>query len=130
MRSAALASTAMIARGVDMDLALRLGEEAMEIADQLGEDRLLIEAGHALCAILYFAGMAERGLAYGEAAVERARRSGDDGLLGPSLVFLLLCVDQVQPDRTEALTAEAIACLGPVGLYLVDAHQQEDQAGT
>ena len=111
LRSAALASAAMIARGVDMELALRLGEEAMEIADQLGEDRLLIDAGHVLCCILYFAGMPNRGIAYGEAAVERARRSGDDGLLGPSLVFLLMCVDQVQPDRTEALTAEAIACV-------------------
>jgi predicted ATPase len=111
LRSTALASTAMIARGIDMELALRLGEEAMEIADQLGEDRLLIEAGHVLCAILYFAGMPERGIAYGVAAVERARRSGDDGLLGPSLVFLLMCIDQVQPDRTEALTAEAIACV-------------------
>jgi predicted ATPase len=109
LRSAALASTAIIARGVDMEVALRLGEEAMEIADQLGEDRLLIEAGHVLCCVLYFAGMPERGIAYGEAAVERARRSGDDGLLGPSLVFLLMCIDQVQPDRTEALTAEAIA---------------------
>ena len=111
LRSVALSSTAMIARGVDMELALRLGEEAMEIAGQLGEDRLLIEAGQVLCAILYFAGRPERGMVYGEAAVERARRSGDDGLLGPSLVFLLMCVDQVQPDRTEALTAEAIACL-------------------
>ena len=101
----------MIARGVDMKLALRLAEEAMEIADQLGEDRLLIEAGHVLCAVLYFAGRPERGMAYGEAAVERARRSGDDGLLGPSLIFLLMCVDPVQPDRTEALTAEAIACV-------------------
>ena len=111
LRSAALASTAMIARGVDMELALRFGEEAMEIASQLGEDRLLIEAGHVLCAVLYFAGRPERGVAYGEAAVERARRSGDDGLLGPSLIFLLMCVDRVQPDRTEALTAEAIACV-------------------
>jgi hypothetical protein len=111
LRSTALSSTAMIARGVDMKLALRLGEEAMEIAEQLGDDRLLIEAGHVLCCILYFAGMPERGMAYGEAAVERARRSGDDGLLGPSLVFLLMCVDQVQPDRTEALAAEAIACV-------------------
>ena len=109
--SAALASTAMIARGVDLELALRLAEEAMEIADQLGEDRLLIEAGHVLCCILYFAGMPERGSAYGEAAVERARRAGHDGLLGPSLFFLLMCIDRVQPERTEALTAEAIACL-------------------
>ena len=111
LRSAALARAAMIARGVDTELALRLGEEAMEIAGQLGEDRLLIGAGQVLCAILYFAGMPERGMAYGEAAVERARRSGDDGLLGPSLVFLLMCLDQVQPDRTGALTAEAIACV-------------------
>jgi predicted ATPase/class 3 adenylate cyclase len=111
LRSTALASTAMIARGIDTELALRLGEEAMEIAAQLAEDRLLIEAGHVLCCILYFAGMPERGITYGEAAVQRARRLGDDGLLGPSLVFLLMCSDQVQPDRTEALTAEAIACV-------------------
>ena len=111
LRSAALGSAAIIARGVNMDLALRLGEEAMEIADHLGEDRLLIEAGHVLCCILYFAGMPDRGVAYGEAAVERARRFGDDGLLGPSLVFLTMCVDQVQPGRTDALTAEAIACV-------------------
>jgi predicted ATPase len=111
LRSAALASAAIVARGVDMELALRLGEEAMEIAEQTGEDRLLTEAGHVLCCILYFARMPERGIAYGEAAVERARRSGDDGLLGPSLVFLLMCIDQVRPDRTEALTAEAIACV-------------------
>jgi predicted ATPase len=111
LRSAALGSAAIIARGVDMQLALRLGEEAMEIADDLGDDRLLIEAGHVLCCILYFAGMPDRGIVYGEAAAERARRFGDDGLLGPSLVFLLMCIDQVQPDRTEALTAEAIACV-------------------
>ena len=111
LRSAALGSAAIIARGVNMDLALRLGEEAMEIADHLGEDRLLIEAGHVLCCILYFAGMPDRGIVYGEAAVERARRFGDDGLLGPSLVFLTMCIDQVQPGRTEALTAEAIACV-------------------
>ena len=111
LRSAALGSAAMIARGVNMDLALRLGEEAMEIADHLGEDRLLIEAGQVLCCILYFAGMPDRGIAYGEAAAERARRFGDDGLLGPSLVFLTMCVDQVQPGRTDALTAEAIACV-------------------
>lgn len=111
LRSAALGSAAIIARGANMDLALRLGEEAMEIANHLGKDRLLIEAGHVLCCILYFAGMPDRGIAYGEAAVERARRFGDDGLLGPSLVFLAMCIDQVQPGRTEALTAEAIACV-------------------
>lgn len=94
-----------------MELALRLGEQAMEIADQLGEDRLLIEAGTVLCCNLYFAGMPKPGVAYGDSAVERARRIGDDGLLGPALVFLLMCVDQVQPDRTEALTAEAIECV-------------------
>jgi hypothetical protein len=114
----------MIARGVDMELALRLGEEGMEIADQLAEDRRLIEAGRVLCCILYFAGMPERGVTYGEAAVERARRLGDDGLLGPGLIFLLMCIDRVQPDRTETLTVEAIACVErsgdqslAVGLY-------------
>ena len=124
LRATALASAAMIARGVDIELALRLAQEAMEIADQLAEDRLLIDAGHVLCCILYFAGMPERGIAYGEAAVQRARRLGDDSLLGPSLIFLLMCIDQVQPDRAEGLKAEAIACVErsgdqslAVGLY-------------
>jgi len=124
LRATALASAAMIARGVDIELALRLAEEAMEIAGQLAEDRQLIDAGHVLCCILYFAGMPERGIAYGEAAVRRARRLGDDGLLGPSLIFLLMCIDQVQPDRAEVLKAEAIACVErsgdqslAVGLY-------------
>ena len=111
LRSTALASTAMMARGVDMELALHLGEQAMAIAEQLGEDRLLIHAATVLCCILYFAGQVNRGLAYGQSAVERARHAGDDGLLGPSLVFLVMCVDQEQPDRTEELTAEAIACV-------------------
>jgi predicted ATPase len=121
LRSAALASAAMIARGVDTELALRFGEEAMEIAEELGEDRLLIDAGNAMSSILYFAGKPDRGVAYGEAAVERARRSGDDGLLAPGLIFLLMCLDKLQPDRTEALTAEAIACVersGDQGLAL------------
>jgi predicted ATPase len=115
LRSAALASAAMVARGVDMELALRLGEEAMDIAEHLGVDRLLIEAGTVLCCILYYAGKLERGLAYGEIAVERARRSGDDGLLGPSLLHLLRCVHQIRPDRAETLTAEAIACVERTG---------------
>ena len=111
LRSLALSSAAMAARGVNTELARRFGEEAMEIAERLEEDRLLIDAGTVLCAILYFAGEPERGLAYGEAAVERARRSGDDERLGPALIFLMMCVDVAHPDRAEAASAEAVACL-------------------
>ena len=115
LRGAALASAAMVARGIDVELAARLAQEAMDIAVELGDDRLLIEAGCDLCCIFYFLGMPDKGRAHGEAAVERARRLGDDALLGPSLRFLLMCVDRVEPARSEALRLEAMACAERTG---------------
>ena len=104
LRSTALASAAMIARGVDMELALRLGEEAMEIADQLGEDRLLIHAGTVLCCILYFAGMPDRGLAFGQSAVERARRSGMTACLVPAWSSFCCASIRYSPIGPRSLT--------------------------
>jgi tetratricopeptide (TPR) repeat protein len=115
LRSSALVTAAMTARTVDLTLARRLAEEAIEIAREIDEDRLLVDAGIAACSVFYFLGMLERGLAYGEDAVERARHTGDDTLLGASLAFLLLCSDGVHPERSDELMTEAVACVDRTG---------------
>jgi tetratricopeptide (TPR) repeat protein len=56
----------------------------------------------------YFAGQLERGFPLGQEAVERARRLGDDFLLGFSLLCWLLTSDLMAPARAE-LFSEAIA---------------------
>ena len=105
-----LAHAAISARAVDVIKAQQLGERAVEFTRQLDDDRALVESLAALCGAYYFAGEPERGLALGEESVERARRIGDDGLLAGSLLGYLLCADRIEPDRTERLFAEAIAC--------------------
>ena len=115
LRAAALATAALATRRVDLSGAQQLAEEAMEIATRVGDDGLLIEAGATLCCIYYFAGMPERGFPLGEAAVERARRPGNEGRLGRSLVHFLLCSDRLVPEATEELTAEAVACVERMG---------------
>ena len=75
-----------------------------------GNDRLLIESLASLSSFHSFAGEPERGLALGEESVQRARRLGDDVLLGWSLMGYLLCSDLLQPARAERLFAGAIAC--------------------
>ena len=115
LRGSALVTAAMAARTVDLSLAERLVEEAIEIARKVDEDRLFVNAGIAACMFFYFAGMPEKGLAYGDDAVERARLTGDDTLLGPSIAFFLLCSDRVHPERTDDLMTEAVACVERTG---------------
>ena len=110
MLGTVLAHAAISARAVDVIKAQQLGERAVEFTRQLDDDRALVESLAALCGAYYFAGEPERGLALGEESVERARRIGDDGLLAGSLLGYLLCADRIEPDRTERLFAEAIAC--------------------
>ena len=105
-----LAHVALAARAVDVAKARQLGERAVKFTRQLGDDRALIESLAALCGAHYFAGEPERGLALGKESVERARRLGDDDLLAGSLLGYLLCADRIEPDGTERLFAEAIAC--------------------
>jgi predicted ATPase/class 3 adenylate cyclase len=107
---AALAHAAFAARPVDLIAARRLGEQAVEFARQLDDDRLLSESLAALCSNYYFSGEPDRGLPLGEESVERARRLGDDVLLAASLGAYLLCSDLIAPARSERLFAEAIAC--------------------
>jgi predicted ATPase/class 3 adenylate cyclase len=115
LRGSALVTAAMAGRAVDITLAERLALEAVEIARKVDEDSLFVDAGMAACSVFYFAGMPEKGLSFGEDAVERARLTGDDTLLGPSIMFLLLCSDVVHPERTDDLITEALACAERAG---------------
>ena len=99
-----------ITRGLDVRAALRYGERVIAEARQLGEPSLLIEALGVYCGLFYFAGQAEQGAAFGAEAVELARRTGDDVLLGSSIAGYLLALDMTDPDAAEQLYAEGIAC--------------------
>jgi predicted ATPase/class 3 adenylate cyclase len=105
-----LAHAAQAARPVDLARAQQLAQRAAVLARRLGDDRVLIEALAELCGSYYYAGEPDRGLPFGEEAVERARRLGDDFLLAASLMGYLLCSDVIEPARSEQLFAEAIAC--------------------
>jgi predicted ATPase len=107
---AALLTTENAARFVDIAVALQLGEQAVVLTRQLGDDRLLIESLSALFFAYYHAGQPDGGLHLGEEAVERARQLGDDVLLARSLMGYLLASDPVDPARYTQLFTEAIAC--------------------
>jgi len=107
--SAALVSVTYINIYFDIAVARNLGEQAVEIARQLDDDRLVIESLSVLCAVYHFAGESDQGFPLGKEAVERARLLGDDVLLGASLSWYLLCSQSIDPTSTEELFAEAIA---------------------
>jgi tetratricopeptide (TPR) repeat protein len=108
--AAALISAEMASRFVDIVVALQLGEQAIVLARQLGDDRLLIESLAALSAAYYHAGQPDRGLPLAEEAMERGRELGDDVLRGRSLsMYLLLASDPADPARYAQLFTEAIA---------------------
>jgi tetratricopeptide (TPR) repeat protein len=106
----ALVTVAVEACLSDLATARSLGEQALRHARQLHSDRLLLDSLSVVSTIYYFAGEAERGLPLGREAVQLARTPGDDVLLGEALSGYLMCRDVVDPARTEALYAEAIAC--------------------
>jgi predicted ATPase/class 3 adenylate cyclase len=114
---AALVTAAHNAFWIDVAAARHLAEQAVELAHQLGDDRLLVRSLAALCAAYYFAGEPETGRPFGQESVERARRLGDDVLLGRSLLLYLLTID---PARSGRLFAEAIACTERSGDHLIN----------
>jgi hypothetical protein len=81
----ALITATLAARRIDLEEVLRLGEQAVTLARQLGSARLLIESLSTLCFVCALAGDPDRGFPPGREAVERARQLGDDVLLGESL---------------------------------------------
>jgi len=91
----------------DLPTGLRLAEQADEIAGGLGDDRLLIYSRVMLCWAYCFAGQPERARPLGAEAVQRARRLGDDELLGLSLSA---CAAALDVAASGPLYAEAFAC--------------------
>jgi predicted ATPase/class 3 adenylate cyclase/DNA-binding CsgD family transcriptional regulator len=97
----------------------RLGDQAVEFARQLGDERLLVESLAASCEAYFFIGEPQAGRPLGQEAVEHARQLGDDVLLGESLMEYLLCSDLIDPADYRQLFAEAIACTRRSGDQLV-----------
>ena len=106
----ALIVAANVSRVADIASAQRHGEQAVELARQLDDAPLLIEALAILSSAYYFSGGAERGAPLGREAVELARPLGDDILLAESLSSYVMCIDQADPVRSAKLFDEAIAC--------------------
>jgi len=117
--AAALVTATIAARYANIAAALRLGEQAIKLARHLDNDRLLIESLAALSAAWYYAGKPKRGLPPGREAVQRARRLGDDVLLGHSLADFLLCDALIDPVHARPLFTQAIACTQRSGDHLV-----------
>jgi tetratricopeptide (TPR) repeat protein len=107
---AALVTVTCIAPLVDIAPARQYGGQAVELARQLGDDRLLTDALGMLSAMHFFAGEPDRGLPLAREAVDRARQLGDDVLLGRSLMTCLLSGGLIEPDQSARLLAEAITC--------------------
>ncbi len=108
--AAALITGEIVAERYDLAAARQWGEQAVEIARQLGDDRLLTEALTSLCFAYYWSGDPGGGLPFGEESVGRARQLGDDFVLGRSLTGYLLSSHEIDPSRCERLYPEAIAC--------------------
>ena len=96
------------------------GEQAVQLGRQLDDELLLTEALGLLSGTFYFTGEPEKGLPYAEEAVERARRLGDDVLLGTCLMGLQLALGDWDPARSDAVFEEGIACTVRSGDRLVE----------
>ncbi len=115
---AALTTGAGVAYFIDLAAALQLADLAVQVARQLGDERLLCRALGALCAAHFYAGEPEAGHPFGQESVDRARRLGDDVQLGHSMLGYLLAIDIIDPARVLLLYTEAIACSERSGDHL------------
>ncbi len=127
---AALVTVTAVGPFVDIVPARQCGEQAVELARQLHDDRLLIDALGMLCGAYYFAGESDReqGFRLGRDAVERARRFGDDILLGQCLMCWLLFSELIEPHLSGPLLAEAIACTERSGDQLMNSFVHNNAA--
>jgi predicted ATPase/class 3 adenylate cyclase len=125
---AAMVTVTGLAPLVDIAPARQYGDRAVDLARQLGDDRLLTDALGMLSAMHFFAGEPDRGLQVGREAVDCARQLGDDVLLGQNLMICLLSADLVEPDQSARLLAEAIACSDRSGDQLLRSHLHNNAA--
>jgi tetratricopeptide (TPR) repeat protein len=107
----------------DLPASLQLAEKAAEVADALGDDRLFTLSREMLCAAYSFAGQPERARLLGAKAVQRARKLGDDVLLGMSQLAHALAVDSA---TARPLYAEAFACTERSGDFATEQVLQND----
>jgi predicted ATPase/transcriptional regulator with XRE-family HTH domain len=103
----ALIAAARVTVVTDLNTSLRLAEQADEVAGRLGDDRLLIMSRAHLARAYSWAGEPERARPLAREAVGRARRLGDDMLLGTCLMAQAHAVGAA---ASGPLYAEAIAC--------------------
>ena len=118
--AAALVTAANVAQFIDLAPARQLAEQAVQVARQLGDDRLLIRSLGQLCGAYFFADELEAGLPFGQESVERARRLGDDVLLAQSLIGYLMTIGTIDPAGSLPLYTEAIACTERSGDHLTN----------
>ena len=121
--AAALITATVVTKFVDATMARQFGEQAVEAARGLGDDRLLSTALAELCSTHFFAGEPDRGLPFGQEAVERARPLGDDVLLA---AILLLYLQAMGVSGSGQLFAEAIACTERSGDHLTNSWLHND----
>src|SRR5262249_5694458 len=114
----ALLTAAVAARRLDIVAARQLSEQAITLARQIDDNRLLIDALATLSGAYYLAGQPERGVTPGQEAAQRARQLGDDVLLGVSLTEYLHCDTLIDPAHAWPLLTEAIACTQRSGDHL------------
>jgi predicted ATPase/class 3 adenylate cyclase/tetratricopeptide (TPR) repeat protein len=124
--AAALGTAAIVAFFIDLATARQLAEQAVQVARQLGDERLLSRALGSLCATHFFAGEPGTGRPFGRESVERARRAGDDVELAWSLNRYLMTID---PVRSRPLYAEAIACTERSGDHLTNSVLHSNAGG-
>jgi predicted ATPase len=118
--AAVLVTATIVASSIDLPTARQLAEQAVQVARQLDDERLLSRSLGALCGACFFAGEMEAGRPFGEESVERARRLGDDVLLAWSLLSNLMIVGTIDLARSGPLYAEAIACTERSGDHLIN----------
>jgi predicted ATPase/class 3 adenylate cyclase len=99
-----------VCRNTSLSAAIRLGERAVELARQLGDQRVLVVALGELAATYWLADEPGPGLPLGRESVDLARRLGDDDLLAKSLLAYLPTLDHADQAESERLYTEAIAC--------------------
>jgi len=121
--AAALITATVAAKFIDATMARQFAEQAVQVARELGDDRLLIAALAELCSAHFFAGEPDKGLPFGQESVERARPLGDDVLLAASLLLYRQAIGLAQSGQ---LFGEAIACTERSGDHLTNSWLHND----
>jgi hypothetical protein len=116
----ALVTAAAVACFIDDATARQLAEQAVQVARQLGDERLLSRALAAVCGAHFFSGEPETGRPFGQESVERARRLGDDVQLAQSLLTYLMTIDPARSGQLHCTASRRPSGTGPAirGKYL------------